>query len=56
MQSCMVCITCIVTILSLPNHIEMEGYEEVHTRTHVSFSIADVVDWFRQLKMLFFQE
>ena len=38
------------------NHIEMEGYEKIHTRTHISFSIADVVDWFRQLKMLFFQE
>ena len=45
-----------VTMMSLANHTEMEGYEEVHTRTHVSFSIADVLGWFRQLKMLLFQE
>lgn len=43
-------------VMSLADHVEMEGYEEVHTRTHLSFSIADVVEWFRQLKMLFFQE
>ena len=38
------------------NHVEMEGYEKVHARTHVSFSIADTMEWFRQLKMIVFQE
>ncbi|XP_065914288.1 AFG2-interacting ribosome maturation factor-like [Dysidea avara] len=35
---------------------DLEGYEAVHTRTHVSFSVVDFMEWFRQLKMYLFQE
>ena len=36
--------------------VELEGYETVHSRTHVNFSVADFMEWFKQLKMYLFQE
>lgn len=58
MQSCTVCPTHMLQYdhTGQSNCVEIEGYEKVHARTHVSFSIADTMEWFRQLKMLLFQE
>ena len=58
MLNCMVCVLSPVWSQhdAIKSYVEIEGYEKVNARTHVSFSVADTMEWFRQLKMLLFQE